>query len=186
MRLRRKARKLTGERVELRRHRREHYPLYQRWYGDRGVWHLTSWMAAPMEPTAVNRLFDERELSLSDDSFAIHPRGERDPVGIVSLMNISESNASADLSVIVGPEEARHRGYGTEAIALILEYGFERLGLHRVGLSVFEFNETAIAAYERLGFRKEGRLRQAVDRNGVLYDALLMSLLKSEWSDRKG
>lgn len=185
MQLGRRARKLTGEQVELRRHQRDNYPLYQEWYGDREVWHLTSWMSAPMEPAAVTRLFDERELSLSDDSFAIHRRGERKPAGIVSLMNISEANTSADLSVIVGPEEARHQGYGTEAIGLILAYGFERLGLHRVGLSVFEFNEFAISTYERIGFRKEGRLRQAVDRNGVLYDALLMSLLRSEWSGSK-
>lgn len=138
-----------------------------------------------MEPAAVTRLFDDRELSLSDDSFAIHRRREHAPMGIVSLMNISESNASADLSVILGPGEARHQGYGAEAIGLILDYSFDRLELHRVGLSVFEFNETAISTYERIGFRKEGRLRQAVGRNGVLYDALLMSLLKSEWNGWK-
>lgn len=181
MRLGRKSRKLTGERVELRRHQRENYPLYQGWYGDREVWRLTSWTESPMEPPAVNRLFDDRELSPADDSFAIHRRREREPVGVVSLMNINEGNASADLSVVLGPVEARGQGYGSEAIALILDYGFERLGLYRIGLSVFEFNEAAISTYERLGFRKEGRLRQAVERNGVLYDALLMSLLRPEW-----
>ncbi|WP_160309666.1 GNAT family N-acetyltransferase [Rubrobacter aplysinae] len=186
MRLGRKARKLTGERVELRRHRRENYSFYREWYGDGEVWRLTSWMAAPMEPAGVDRLFDEREMSMSDDSFAIHRIGERTPLGVISLMNISESNGSADLSVIIGPEEARSQGYGPEAIGLLLDYGFERLGLGRVGLSVFEFNEAAISAYERLGFRKEGRLRQAVERNGVLYDALLMSLLRSEWNGRNG
>jgi RimJ/RimL family protein N-acetyltransferase len=139
-----------------------------------------------MEPAGVDRLFDEREMSSTDDSFAIHRLGERSPVGVVSLMNISESNGSADLSVIIGPEEARSQGYGPEAIGLLLDYGFGRLGLRRVGLSVFEFNETAISAYERLGFHKEGRLRQAVERNGVLYDALLMSLLKSEWKGWNG
>lgn len=185
MRLRRKARKLTGEFVELRRHRRDNYPLYQEWYGDPEVWRLTSWMSGPMEPAAVTRLFDEREMSPSDDSFAIHRRGEPKPLGILSLMNINEANASADLSVIVGSEEARRQGYGTEAIALLLDYAFGRLGLRRVGLSVFEFNEAAISTYERLGFRKQGRLRQAVNRNAVLYDALLMSLLKSEWNGPK-
>lgn len=185
MRLRRKARKLTGERVELRRHQRDNYPLYQEWYGDRQVWHLTSWMSAPMEPGAVDRLFDDRELSPTDDSFAIHPRGDREPVGVVSLMNLNEANGSADLSVIVGPDGARHQGYGTEAISLLLDYGFGRLGLQRVGLSVFEFNERAISTYERLGFRKEGRLWQAIEREGVSYDALLMSLLRSEWNGSK-
>lgn len=170
--------------MELRRHRRENYTFYREWYGDHGVWHLTSWMASPMEPAGVDRLFDEREMSSSDDSFAIHRLGERAPLGVVSLMNISESNASADLSVIIGPEEARSQGYGPEAIGLMLDYGFERLGLQRVGLSVFEFNEAAISVYEGLGFRKEGRLRQAVERNGVYYDALLMSLLKPEWYGR--
>lgn len=180
MRLGRKSRKLTGERVELRRHQRENYPLYQDWYGDREVWRLTSWTNAPMEPAAVNRLFDDREFSKADDSFAIHRRREREPVGVVSLMNINKANASADLSVILGPTGARGQGYGTEAIALILDYGFEKLGLHRVGLSVFEFNEAAISTYERLGFREEGRLRQAIERDGEVYDALLMSILASE------
>ena len=185
MQLRRKARRLDGERVELRRHQRQNYPLYEKWYGDSEVWRLTSWATAPMQPAAVDRLFDERELSLTDDSFAIHPKGDREPVGVISLMNISESNASADLSVIIGPEEARNKGYGKEAISLIVDYGFQRLDLHRIGLSVFEFNEAAIATYERLGFRKEGRLRQAVDRDGLLHDALLMSLLGPEWDNKK-
>lgn len=182
MRLGRRDRKLTGERVELRRHRRDNYPLYREWYGDHEVWRLTSWMSGPMEPAAADRLVQDRELSASDDSFAIHRRGEKEPIGIVSLMNISRSNGSADLSIIVGPGEARHQGYGPEAIGLLLDYGFERLGLQRVGLSVFEFNEAAISTYERLGFHQEGRVRQAVDREGIRHDAILMSLLKSEWS----
>lgn len=135
-----------------------------------------------MEPAAADRLIQDRELSPSDDSFAIHRLGESDPIGIISLMNISRSKGSADLSIIVGPEEARRQGYGPEAIGLLLDYGFERLGLQRVGLSVFEFNETAILTYQRLGFHKEGRLRQAVEREGILHDAILMSLPKSEWS----
>ncbi len=181
-----KARKLTGERVELRRHERENYHLYKEWYGDRAIWHLTSWTSAPMTPAAVERLFDERELSKLDDSFAIHRRGEREPIGVVSLMNINEAHASADLSVVVGPEPDRSRGYGTEAMTLVLDYAFGRLKLHRVGLSVFEFNESAIAAYENLGFSEEGRLRQSIARDGVLYDAILMSVLGPEWEAGEG
>ena len=176
-----RAKKLVGERVELRRHSPENYRLYGEWYGDPEIWRLTSWSAAPLGPTAVERLFEDREHSPADDSFAIHLRDEDEPIGVVSLMNISVANASAELSVIVGHPEDRHHGYGAEAIAVLLDYAFGDLGLNRIGLSVFDFNEDAIAAYGKLGFREEGRLRGALKRDDAFHDAILMSVLKQEW-----
>ena len=176
-----RAKRLVGERVELRRHSPENYRLYGEWYGDPEIWHLTSWSAAPLSPPAVERLFKDREHSPTDDSFAIHLKDEPEPIGIVSLMNVSEANASAELSIIVGHPEDRHHGYGVEAIAALLDYAFEERGLNRVGLSVFEFNEDAISAYAKLGFREEGRLRQALRRDDAFHDAILMSVLKDEW-----
>ena len=173
---------LVGKGVTLRRHRRENYPLYANWYGDEEVWRLTSWAAGPMRQAAVERLFRDRELSSIDDSFAIHREGLEEPVGVVGLMNVSEANASADLSIIVGSADDRDQGVGTEAIRLLLGYAFEDLGLNRVGLSVFAFNEPAISAYEKIGFSREGRLREAIGRDGAYHDAILMSVLASEWS----
>ncbi len=178
--------RLAGEGVELRRHDRANYPLYARWYGDEEIWHLTSWMSKPMRRAAVERLFEDREASATDDSFAIHREGEEKPVGVISLMNISKANASADLSVIVGDEKARDRGLGTEAMRVLLRYAFEDLKLNRVGLSVFEFNEAAIAVYEKLGFKKEGRLRQTIQRDGRFHDAILMGILAHEWRESEG
>ncbi len=176
-----KTSKLEGERVELRRHARANYKLYARWYGDPEIWHLTSWTPSPLSRSAVERLFEDRELSPTDDSFAIHVRGNDEPIGVISLMNISEANESADLSVIVGDPDDRHRGYGTEAIGLLLRYAFESLGLNRVGLSAFDFNGEAISAYEKLGFVVEGRFRHAIKRRSNFHDAILMSILRSEW-----
>ena len=136
-----------------------------------------------MSPSAVERLFEDRELSSTDDSFAIHLKGEEQPIGVISLMNISEANDSAELSVIVGHPEDRNQGYGAEAISTILDYAFGDLDLNRVGLSVFEFNEDAISTYDKLGFREEGRLRQALKRDAVFHDAILMSVLESEWRE---
>jgi RimJ/RimL family protein N-acetyltransferase len=178
-----RAKKLVGERIELRRHARERYRLYGEWYGDPEIWRLTSWAAAPLSPSAVERLFEDREHSPTDDSFAIHLKGEEEPIGVISLMNISEANDSAELSIIVGDPEDRHQGYGAEAIEVILRYGFEDLGLNRVGLSVFEFNEDAISTYKKLGFREEGRLRRALKRDDAFYDAILMSISRYEWRE---
>ena len=176
-----RTRKLEGETVELRRHARENYGLYAKWYGDPEIWHLTSWAVSPLNRSAVEKLFEDRELSPIDDSFAIHIKDDDEPVGVISLMNISDANASAELSVIVGHPDNRHQGYGTEAIELLIRYAFEELGLNRVGLSAFDFNGEAISAYEKLGFAVEGRYRQAIKRNSGFHDAILMSILKNEW-----
>ena len=184
MRLDDRARKLEGEKIELRRHARENYHLYAEWYGDPEIWHLTSWAPSPLGRAAVERLFEDRELSPTDDSFAIHIKGSDVPVGVISLMNKSETNASAELSVIVGRQGDRHQGYGTDAIDRLLRYAFEELGLNRVCLSVFDFNEQATSAYEKLGFVEEGRFRQAIRRRSGFHDAILMSILSSEWESR--
>lgn len=181
MRLGGKAKMLDGNRTQLRRHEPGNYGLYAEWYGDPEIWHLTSWAAEPLGRSAVKRLFEEREMSITDDSFAIHARGGEVPVGVISLMNLSEANASADLSVIVGHPDNRNHGFGAEAIATILRYAFEGLRLNRVGLSVFDFNGTAISTYERLGFQHEGRLRRAVKRSDGFHDAILMGVLREEW-----
>ena len=183
MRASRRSKRLVGESVELRRHDRANYPLYARWYGDEEIWHLTSWMSQPMQRAAVERLFEEREKSSIDDSFAIHREDEDEPVGVIALSNISEANASADLSVIVGEAEARDQGLGTEAIRLILSYAFEELGLNSVALSVFDFNEAAIHTYENLGFEREGRMREAIRRDDGFHDAILMRILAADWRE---
>nr|MBA3627817.1 GNAT family N-acetyltransferase [Chloroflexota bacterium] len=76
------------------------------------------------------------------------------------------------------------QGYGTEAASLMLAHAFERLGLHRVGLSVFSFNERAIRSYEKAGFRIEGRLRDAIARDGRYWDEIQMGALRPEWLER--
>jgi RimJ/RimL family protein N-acetyltransferase len=180
-----KKRRLVGERVELRTHETRHFPLYASWYGDSEIWRLTSWAAAPLDRRAVERLFEDREISSAYESFAIHRRGEPDPIGVISLMNLSDTHASADLSIVVGHPEDRERGYGAEAIELILDYGFEVLDLQRIALSVFAFNDVAIAAYRKIGFSEEGRLRGALLRADARHDAILMSVLASEWRERR-
>ena len=181
MRLGEKTSKLEGEKVELRRHARANYGLYAQWYGDPEIWHLTSWAPMPLSRSAVEKLFEDRELSPTDDSFAIHLKGEDEPKGVISLMNISEANESAELSVILGHPDDRHQGYGTEAIELLLRHAFETLNLNRVGLSAFDFNGEAISAYEKLGFVVEGRFRHAIKRRSRYHDAIFMSILRPEW-----
>ena len=83
--------------------------------------------------------------------------------------------------ITIGETDAWGHGYGTEAARLMLWLAFERIGLHRVGLSVFAFNERAIRSYEKAGFRVEGRLREAIARDGRYWDEIQMGVLRDEW-----
>ena len=80
----------------------------------------------------------------------------------------------------------RDRGLGTEATRLIVGYGFERLGLHRISLEVYAFNPRARRAYEKAGFRPEGVLRESLRYDGEWIDATVMSILAPEWPPGDG
>ncbi len=80
-----KTQRLVGEGVELRRHDPADYPLYARWYGDEEIWRLTSWAPQPLRQSEAERLFEDREKSAADDSFAIHREDGEEPIGVISL-----------------------------------------------------------------------------------------------------
>lgn len=86
-------------------------------------------------------------------------------------------------SVWIGIGEADYwgKGYGTDAMRLLIGYGFRELGLHRISLNVFSGNPRAIRSYEKAGFRHEVTQRQALYRDGHRYDILIMGLLRPEW-----
>lgn len=86
----------------------------------------------------------------------------------------------------IGSREFWGRGYGTEAMQLILGYAFLEVNLHRVSLTVFEYNPRAIRSYEKAGFRQEGRMRGALFREGKRWDVLYMGITRAEWMDRNG
>ena len=92
-------------------------------------------------------------------------------------------NRSAKLGIFIGEEKHRGKGIGKEAIQLILDYGFHYLNLNSIQLSVFAFNERAIACYKKCGFKEVGRLREAYYLNGKYYDKILMDILKSEFHE---
>ncbi len=105
--------------------------------------------------------------------------------GEIVLMDHDEPNRSASLRIGLAPS-ARGQGLGAEALRLVLAHAFGPLGLHRVSLEVYAFNARAIHVYEKVGFRHEGRMRDALWWNGAPHDALLMAALAPEWDGATG
>jgi RimJ/RimL family protein N-acetyltransferase len=105
-------------------------------------------------------------------------------IGFVALHTIEWNNRAALLAIGIGDPDYRGKGYGADALRLILRYAFNELNLYRVGLDVIGNNVQAIRAYEKVGFRREGALRRAVKRDGVRHDRILMGILPEEWRDK--
>ena len=103
-------------------------------------------------------------------------------IGSISIHNIDHLNRNAFIGIFIGDKEHRGKGYGAEAIRLILEYGFKTLNLRNIMLTVHADNHAAIACYKKVGFREEGRLREWVYKNGQYIDKLYMGILSREFA----
>ncbi len=174
---------ITGERIVLRRHVPENLAAFRRWYSDADVARLTRYQEGPMPATEIDRFFQARVVGPDSLALAIHLRDEDDRlIGTCAFSQLDADNGSALFHITIGEKDAWGRGYGTEATELMLEHAFDRLGLHRVALTVFAFNERAIRAYRKAGFVLEGRARQSIWRDGRYWDELQMSMLDADWA----
>ena len=165
----------------LRRHVPENLEAFRRWYSDPDVARLTRYQDGPMRAEEIERFFAARVVGTDSLAMAVHVRGTDQLIGTCAFSQLDGDNGSALFHITIGEKDCWGLGYGTEATRLMLDHAFGKLGLHRVGLSVFAFNERALRAYRRVGFTVEGRSRQAIWREGRYWDEIAMSILDEEW-----
>ncbi|HEY8870367.1 MAG TPA: GNAT family protein [Candidatus Limnocylindrales bacterium] len=177
--------RLIGDRVELRRHEQSNLEAFRRWYSDPEIARLTRYQEGPMRPDEVERFFISRVVGAESLAMAIHVRATGRLIGTCAFSQLDSDNGSAMYHITIGEKDSWGRSYGTEATLLMLEHAFETLHLHRVVLSVFEFNERAIRSYASCGFVAEGRAREAIWRDGRWWDEITMSILDREWPAAK-
>jgi len=135
----------------------------------------------PQSNKEVDKTLNYYESNENSYVFAIKLLENDQIIGISGYDDIVEYNKVATLFIGIGNTNSRGNGYGKEALRLLLEYGFNKLDFHRIQLNVLEFNEAAIALYEKAGFKKEGIYREFVLRDGKRYNLYLYGLLKNEW-----
>ena len=173
---------LVGSRVVLRRHVPGNMAAFLRWYSDAEVARLTRYQDGPMRPEEIERFLTARALGAESLSLAVHVRETNRLIGTCALSQLDSDNGSALYHITIGEKDVWGQGYGTEATRLMLDHAFGTLNLHRIGLSVFSFNERAIRSYRSCGFLIEGRAREAIWRDGRWWDEVSMSVLHSDWA----
>jgi RimJ/RimL family protein N-acetyltransferase len=172
---------LSGPTVVLRRHAPGNIVAFRRWYADPAVARLTRYQDGPMRTDEIDRFFQARAVGPTSLAMGVHIRDTGRLIGSCAFSQLDPDNGSALYHITIGEKDAWGKGYGTEATRLMLDHAFGTLGLHRIALSVFAFNERAIRSYRKVGFSIEGRSREAIWRDRGYWDELQMSLLADEW-----
>ena len=172
--------KIPGERIYLSPVNPDDAELYTKWLNDREI---TQWltMSARVISLPGERKWLENAATGDGYSFAIVLREGGRLLGNIGLHNLNTVNRGAELGVFIGEAEDKCKGYGTEAIKLLLDYSFRTLGLHNILLHVNADNARAIACYKKCGFREAGCRREAQFVNGRFVDVRSMDILDREW-----
>jgi RimJ/RimL family protein N-acetyltransferase len=176
---------LVGTKVYLRPLEREDAPLFVPWVNDVAVTRTLEAFYHPIGLQTEIDFIERMEKSKHDVVFGIAVRGTDALIGVTGLHQIDYKNRRAVFGIFVGEKQEWGKGYGTEATRLITSYAFETLNLNRVALRVYEDNERGIRAYEKVGFKREGLLRQDIYREGRYWNTFLMAILREEWTARK-
>ncbi|NGP46228.1 GNAT family N-acetyltransferase [Bacillaceae bacterium SIJ1] len=175
----------TAKRVRLRKMTTDDTSLYHEWRNDLDVMQATN-PSLDVYSYAETKAFVEGIVSgSSGKSYIIMERDNDQPIGVTALTQIDAKNRSAECIIDIGKQNFWGKGYGAEAMQLLLDYAFLEMNLHRVSLRVFSFNERAIRLYEKLGFQHEGKAREALFRNGRWHDIVYMGMLQGEFEQAK-
>ena len=156
--------------------------LESRWSADSEYSRLLDWDPARRFSTKNSLKWIEKQYE-NDANYAFTIRtldGNR-IIGGIGLDGIHWSHRDCFVGVGLGEREFWGKGYGTDAMRIILRYAFTELNLHRVTLDVFEYNQRGVHSYEKAGFVEEGRARGLVLRESRRWDVIYMGILREDW-----
>jgi len=178
---------LKGKRISLAPIKREYIDSFLKWFNDPEITqYLTMYRPMTrMEEEDWMENLKKREDTIRFSIVIPFEDGSENLIGNCGIHNIDWKNRVGELGIVIGEKEYQNKGYGTEAMELLLEYGFNTVNLNRIELVVYHYNIRALRSYEKIGFKEEGRKKQFMWNKGKYYDAIIMGILAEEWSEKK-
>jgi diamine N-acetyltransferase len=174
---------ICGTKTRLRRIEREDIPTFVRWFSDPDVREFLL-LNRPISVAEEERWFEAQLQATDSEIFAIETN-DGVHIGNIGLHDINWTHRRAEMGIVIGERTFWGKGYGSDAIDVLLRFAFHELNLHRVSLKVYEDNARAIRAYEKCGFKHEGRLREAIYRKGSYYGEMVMGILRPEFDQER-
>ena len=173
--------KLLGDRIYLSPRSVEDAEKFTQWLNDFEVTDYTGRSGQVMSLEGEKEYL--KENLNPEATFSIITIDEDKLIGTVGLDRIDHINRTATLGIFIGDKQYLSKGYGTEAIRLLLDYGFNYMNLHSVKLQLMSFNERALKCYKKCGFKETGKIRENKYINGKYYDTITMDILKNEFRE---
>ncbi|QUA51728.1 GNAT family N-acetyltransferase [Aristaeella lactis] len=170
---------IRGEKVILREQREEDAPYFTYWFNQPQVMFQCGFEKPASEEeirktiTVSHKREDSVWYTITDLDGNI--------IGETGLLRMFPAWHQTDLTIIIPDPEMQHKGYGTEAIRIILDMAFKKYEMHRVSIGVVGLNTDALAFYRRIGFKQEGILEEAYYWNNEYSDFVMMRILSQEW-----
>ena len=144
--------------------------------------------ARPVSVAIVKKQYEKLEKKIEEDKnlyhFMIRTKADDRLIGKAVIQRIDWANGSCSIRVGIGSVDDQRKGYGTQALKMLLRFAFAELNMFRVSANVAEYNEGALALLKKLGFTEEVRRRQSLEREGRRWDLLVFGLLKDEWANQ--
>lgn len=171
--------KIEGEKVYLSPMNLEDIEKYVKWMND---FSTTDGLGSSSKVTTFEseRAWLINNMDKKEQQFAIVLKETDKLIGNCGFVDINHLHQKGEVGLFIGEEENRSKGYGTEALSLLVEYGFNYLNLKNIMLKVFSFNKRAIKSYEKIGFEVFGKRTEDYYLNGKWYDEYFMEILRKE------
>jgi RimJ/RimL family protein N-acetyltransferase len=173
---------IQGELVALGPMRRDLIPLYHAWINNLETTQYLDVGGMVLTLDEEMAWFERLVKDQSSRALTIYHLPSYRPIGIVNLLHIDHRHHRAAMGIMIGEPAERGKGLGTEAVELILDYGFNALDLHSIWLVTYEFNHAGRAAYRKAGFQEAGRRRECRYHAGRYWDEIHMDILASEFT----
>lgn len=142
----------------------------------------------PLSPAMVKKQYEAAEKEMEDDKnlfyFTIRMRADDRLIGKAVVEWVDWANSNGFLRLGIGAAEDRRKGYGSQALTMLVRYAFDELNLYRVTAVVPAYNEGALRIFQKFGFIEEIRRRKAMHRDGEVWDLVSFGLLNSEWREQ--
>ena len=171
--------RLVGEKVYLSPISTEDMDLFMKWVNDPEIGYTTTFHPRVISLTQERDFVDS--LARNGNTFSIVTIDGDRVIGNCSFFRVDDINRHAEIGIIIGERDMHGKGYGTDALGLLVKFGFENRNYNNISLHVYDFNTRGIACYEKVGFKKQGVQREVIIRGNEKHDMLYMDILADEY-----